>query len=105
MNKKKLRKILIGVLCVALVVFAAVVALFLDSQSPDPIIGIFQTDPADTPPGPQDSASDTIPSSPETTPSSPAETLPAPPEDLPPSVVIPPSKNPQTGEVIGISFP
>ena len=105
MNNKKRRMIFIGVLCVALVVLAAVVALFLDSQSPDPIIGIFQTDPADTTPGPQDSASDTAPSSPETVPSSPAETLPAPPEDLPSSVVIPPSKNPQTGEVIGISFP
>jgi hypothetical protein len=41
-------KPLIGVLCIALVLLAAAVAVMLDSRSPDPILGIFQTEPAPT---------------------------------------------------------
>ena len=43
MNEKKRFQILIGVLCAALILLAVLVALVLDSQSPDPIFGIFQS--------------------------------------------------------------
>lgn len=83
MNRKNHVKILIGALCVVLLILAAVAALILDSRSPDPILGIFQTDPT-TPPT--------------TEPQEPTE-------DLPPSVDIPPEKDPETGKEIGIAFP
>lgn len=95
MNEKNRLKILIGALCVVLLISAAVVALILDSQSPDPILGIFQTTSTETTEG---TAEDS------TTPSEEEMTLPA-PEDLPSSVVLPTEKDPQTGESIGISFP
>jgi hypothetical protein len=45
MNEKKRFKILVGALCVVLVLLTSVVALILDSQSPNPVFGIFQTEP------------------------------------------------------------
>ena len=105
MNKKNRLKILVGVLCVVLLILAAIVALMLDSQSPDPIFGIFQTEPitpTDDTQNPTDSTGG--PSQGPETPDSTEEQLP-PPEEQPPAVVIPPAKDPQTGEEVGISFP
>ena len=98
MNEKNRFKILIGALCVVLLILAAVVALILDSQSPDPIFGIFQTEPTVSTEEPQTPIGGTGESSPETDPEPPFE-------EQPPSVVIPPEKDPETGEEIGISFP
>ena len=95
MNEKKRLKILVGVLCIVLVLLATLVAVILDSRSPDPILGIFQTDPTETT---KSQTEDPM------TPSEGQVTPPA-PEDLPPSVVIPPEKDPETGKEIGISFP
>ena len=105
MNKKNRLNILIGALCVVLLVFAAVVALILDSQSPDPIFGIFQTEPTASTEESHLPTEDIGGSSQETeNPNSADEQL-TPPQELPPSVVIPPEKDPQTGEEVGISFP
>ena len=92
MNEKNRLKILIGLLCAVLLILAAVVAVVLDSQSPDPILGIFQTEPTDSTEEPQPPTDNT-------------DEQPTPPDEQPPSVVIPPEKDPQTGEEIGISFP
>ena len=121
MNEKKRLKILVGVLCIVLVLLAVVVALILDSQSPDPIWGIFQpeqttsteesqysTDPgasSATTEKSENPAEETQDSSQKTETSGTPNELPEPPKDLPPSVVIPPEKDPQTGEEIGVSFP
>lgn len=81
MQKTKYGRLLIGILCVVLVLLAAFVALYLDSQSPDPIFGIFR--PIESPPRP------TLP---ELTPVPDAPVIP--PEDLPPVI-----------EISKISFP
>lgn len=105
MNEKNRLKILVGVLCVVLLILAAVVALMLDSRSPDPIFGIFQTEPTTSTEDTQDPTDSTGgPSQGTETPDPTEEQLP-PPEEQPPSVVIPPEKDPQTGEERGISFP
>ncbi len=87
MNERSGVKILTGVLCALLVISAAVVALVLDSQSPDPIFGFFKPDIVD----PNNQID-------------PDEPL-APPTDLPSAVVIPSEKDPETGDEIGMSFP
>ena len=46
-------KILIGVLCAVLLILVAFLALLLDSQSPEPIFGVFQTEPTATTEDPQ----------------------------------------------------
>lgn len=105
MNKKNHFKILAGALCVVLLILAAVVALVLDSQSPDPIFGIFQTEPTASTEDTQNPAETTDgPSKEPEIPDATEEQLP-PPEEQPPAVVIPPEKDPHTGEEIGISFP
>lgn len=105
MNEKNRLKILVGVLCVVLLILAAVVALMLDSRSPDPIFGIFQTEPTTSTEDTQDPTDSTGgPSQGTETPDPTEEQLP-PPEEQPPAVVIPPEKDPQTGEERGISFP
>lgn len=105
MNEKNRLKILVGVLCVVLLILAAVVALILDSRSPDPIFGIFQTEPTTSTEDTQDPTDSTGgPSQGTETPDPTEEQLP-PPEEQPPAVVIPPEKDPQTGEELGISFP
>lgn len=75
MRKTKHGRILIGVLCVVVVLLAALIALYLDSQSPDPIFGIFR--PVETP---------TRPTLPELTPMPDAPVTP--PDDLPPAIEI-----------------
>lgn len=105
MNEKNRLKILVGVLCVVLLILAAVVALMLDSRSPDPIFGIFQTEPTTSTEDTQDPTDSTGgPSQGTETPDPTEEQLP-PPEEQPPAVEIPPEKDPQTGEELGISFP
>lgn len=105
MNEKNRLKILVGVLCVVLLILAAVVALMLDSRSPDPIFGIFQTESTTSTEDTQDPTDSTGgPSQGTETPDPTEEQLP-PPEEQPPAVVIPPEKDPQTGEELGISFP
>lgn len=41
MKEKKALKSIIGIACVAILILVAVLGLYLDSQSPDPILGIF----------------------------------------------------------------
>lgn len=105
MNEKNRFKILIGALCVVLLILAAAVALILDSQSPDPIFGIFQTEPTTSTEETQLPTEATGGSSQETEMPDPSDEQLTPPEELPATVVIPPEKDPETGEEIGISFP
>ena len=88
MNERSIVKILTGALCAVLVISAAVVALVLDSQSPDPIFGIFKPDIVD-------------PEKDKTDPDEPV----TPPTNLPSAIVIPSEKDPETGDEIGMSFP
>ena len=113
MKTKNLFKSLLGVLCIVLLILAAAVAVYLDSQSPDPILGIFQTEPTEESYAPteetqaptQDSQSPTENNTQENkNPTSPTEEQITPPEDLPPTVDIPSVKDPETGETI-LSFP
>ena len=97
MNKKKTAWPLLGVLCVLILFFAVAVAVVLDSRSPDPILGIFRTEPTD-------SEEETVESTDETS-TIPSEEPITPPKDLPSSVEIPTEKDPQTGESVGITFP
>ena len=103
MNKKNHLKILIGAICVVLVLLVTVVALILGGQSPNPGAGGVQTNSTGSSEKPQTPTTPTGDSSQETDP--PSEEPITPPEDQPPSVVIPPEKDPETGEEIGISFP
>lgn len=105
MNEKNRLKLLIGVLCVVLVLLVIVAAVMLDSKSQDPIFGIFPTEPTVLTQESQFFTEDTGESFQETEIPGPIEEQPTPPEGQAPSVVIPPEKNPETGEVIGISFP
>ncbi len=105
MNERNYLKILVGVLCVGLVFLAIALALILDSQLPDPIFGIFQTESTAATEESQPSTDTTGGSFQETEAPDPTEEQITPPEDQPPAVVIPPEKNPQTGEELGISFP
>ena len=99
MNKgRNYLKILIGVACVALVLLVAVVAVILDSKSPDPILGVFQKEPISTEET-KDPTEDAV------EPTDPTEDQLVPPEELPPSVDIPTEKDPVTGEEKGITFP
>ena len=94
MIKKNPAKLIIGLLCVLVLLLAVVVAVILDSQSPDPILGVFQTEP------------DTQPPTEETTDATqPSEEQLVPPEDLPATVVIPTEKDPETGKSEGVKFP
>lgn len=76
MQKTKYGRILIGVVCVLAVILVACVALYLDSQSPDPIFGIFR--PVEAPTRPTSPELKPIPDAPVT-----------PPDDLPPTIEIP----------------
>lgn len=84
MKKTKWIKPLIGISCVVVLILAAALAIFLDSRSPDPILGIFQAEPK------PDEDSENI-SDEEVTP----------PPDLPPSVDV----LPETDAEGGITFP
>ena len=120
MNEKKGLKPVIGILCIILVLLAAMVAVFLDSQSPDPILGIFDaettaateaTQPSNAQSStPSEGESTDTPTDGATEPSaetqcSASDEILTPPEEPPASVVIPPVTHPQTGEELGISFP
>ncbi len=105
MNEKKSLKILIGIFCVVLLVLAIVVALMLDSQSPDPIFGVFQTEPTATTEDIQDPEETTEGSSQKTETPDPTEEQLSPPADLPPVVEIPAATDPETGKELGIVFP
>ena len=92
MNRKNRLAILIGVVCLAIVLLAIVLAVILDGRSPDPNRNAYQTEPTEnSTEGPE------TPSQGQTTPSA--------PDQLPSSVVIPPKKDPQTGETLAVSFP
>lgn len=80
MEKKRPLQILIGVLFAVLLILVAIVAVMLDGQSPDPFFGIAQPESQ----GPTEAPED--------------------PTELPPSVEIPPSQDPETGDEI-ITFP
>ena len=99
MKKKNPIKPLIGVLCILVLILAAAVAVFLDSRSPDPVLGIFQTRPTGSAEETEDA------SSLEKDPTVPSEDQLMPPDDLPSSVDIPTETDPQTGESVGIQFP
>ena len=110
-KKKHPMKAVIGILCVLLLVLVAAVALMLDSQSPNPIFGIFQTEPTNpteetTNPtlGWEDPTQGEEPTQGDD-PAAPTEEQLTPPEDLPPTVTLPTEKDPQTGENKGVSFP
>lgn len=99
MKKKSVIKPLIGVLCILVLILAAAVAVFLDSRSPDPILGIFQTRPT----GSNEETEDVSGLEKDPTVSSEEQVLP--PEDLPSSVEIPTETDPQSGGSVGIKFP
>lgn len=90
MKEKRFFRPLIGVLCVLLLAGATVLALYLDSQSPDPIFGIFRPTVL---PEPFEELPDEIINSYN-------ETI-TPPPDLPSSVEIPTDEDAE----LGISFP
>ena len=100
MNKKGKLKLVIGIICIGLVLSAAIVAIILDSKSPDPILGIFRPEETQSTEETEDWTGGFY-QGPEISPDEPL----TPPEDLPSSVVIPSEKDPQTGEEVGISFP
>ena len=92
MNRKNRLAILIGAVCLAIVLLAIVLAVILDGRSSDPNRNAYQTEPTEnSTEGPE-------------TPSQ-GQTTPPAPEELPSSVVIPPKKDPQTGETLAVSFP
>lgn len=117
MREKQPIRWLIGALCVVVLVAAVIVALILDSRSPDPIFGIFKPQPDTSEQDnstPSDNTDASVPDSdastqdPDTStddPDAPTDEALPPPTDLPPSVVIPPAKDPVTGEPTGIVFP
>lgn len=92
MNQKNLVKWAIGILCVLILILAVVVAVILDSRMPEPILGIFQTEPTQ-----ESTGADTF--------TEPSEEVVAPPDDLPSYVELPTEKDPATGEPAGITFP
>ena len=92
-KKRNPAKLLIGILCIALLLLVGTVAVFLDSQSPDPILPIFQTDPTEAT---EDTVDPTMPSEEQVTPPA--------PEDLPSSVTVPTNKDPNTG-TSAVNFP
>ena len=92
LNRKNRLAILIGVVCLAIVLLAIVLAVILDGRSSDSNRNAYQTEPTEnSTEGPE------TPSQGQTTPSA--------PDQLPSSVVIPPQKDPQTGETLAVPFP
>lgn len=92
MKKSKWHKILVGIFCIFILPVVALLALFLDSRSPNPIFGIFKPEPT------QSQMEEVDPTMGDEQPL-------IPPEDRPSSVVIPTEKDPETGEPAGITFP
>lgn len=95
-SKSKIAKILIGILCVLLLAGVVTLALYLDSLLPNPVFGVFDTQPDTNEDG-------DFPST--TPPKYDADDQPLPPpEDLPSSVDIPTEEDPNTGMQV-ITFP
>lgn len=105
MTENRIVKWIIGLCCVALLAVIAGVAIFLDSRSDEPILGIFKdrkedqtqaTEPAqDKDPADQENQDPTEPS----------EEHVQPPEDLPSNIEIPVVTDPVTGESQGVQLP
>lgn len=112
MKKSNPLKPLIGILCILLLIGAVMLALWLDSQSPDPIFGVLWPDPTDPTETTEatEATEATVPTVPtEVTqpterPDTPEDTV-TPPQDLPPVVEILPEKDPETGKPTSIEFP
>lgn len=96
-------KTLVGVLCILTLLAVGAIALVLDSRSPDPVFGIFATEPtqASTEASGEDNGEDPTQ---ETTLPSEAQVTPPAVDDLPAAVVLPTEKDPQTGET-SVAFP
>ena len=110
MKKDNRTKVFIGIVCALVLILVAAVAVFLDSRSPNPIFGIFQTEPTDTTEETQEPTSgETSGTGGDSTtsedPTDSSDTAVTPPTDLPATVVLPTETNPQTGEPEGIQFP
>ena len=120
MHKKKPLKHLVGVIFLASIPFIVMLALFLDSLLPNPIFGVFKTDPEPTTEPTEQVLETEIPTeaptqdtqeptqgpTQNTEPSGNHQDTPVtPPEDLPSSVEIPTETDPETGKNMGISFP
>ena len=105
MNKKTRMKLLIIGACLLILLAAIIIAVVLDTRSPEPVLGFFQTDPTNATDGTDgtDGTEGTTGTDNGTT--APTDAPVAPPNDLPPTVTIPPDVDPGTGEDIGISFP
>ena len=107
MKKKNPLKTTVGILCLILLILAATVAVILDSQSPNPILGIFQSETT-APTGETEGGAEQIPTQGADDPTGATNATDTPaelPDDLPPSVELPENKDPETGESVGISFP
>ena len=93
MIEKKTGRVLLGIVCVLALIGAVAVAVFLDSRSPDPILGILWPEPTtqETTAPQEDTEAEENPVKP--------------PEDLPASVEIPTEKDPQTGKPAGLALP
>lgn len=78
MGKTKKGKLLIGILCLAAVIAVATVAVYLDSQSPEPLLGFLYPEEDFSKPGTQIGPFNPVPDEPI-----------VPPEELPPAVEIP----------------
>ena len=94
MNEKTGLKPIIGILCIVLVLLVALVAILLDREAPKPVSGTIQTEATD----------ETQPAGEQQDPTEDTEDGTEPSQDLPASVIVPPEKDPETGEM-GISFP
>ena len=75
---KKHTKLLVGILCAAAVIAVGTFAVYLDTQSPEPVLGFLYPEWVFTKPGSQIGPLNPVPDEPI-----------RPPEDLPPAVVIP----------------
>lgn len=82
MKKRNPIKPLVGVLCVLVLLLSVAVAVYLDSQSPNPILGIFRDDPTEQTENKNPNGDGQM----------------TPPTDLPSTVIIPSSKD-------GLEFP
>lgn len=96
MKERRYGRYLIGTVCVIILILAVAVAVMLDSRSPNPILGIFKTEPTE----PTEETATIVTTEP---PASTEESV-APPPDLPPFVDIPVETSPD-GESLGITFP
>ena len=115
MKRSKFVRPLIGVVCVGVIILVVGIALVLDSQSPNPIFGIFDFDSEEDEEEKEESwyilsegkeaEEEEEEQEQDASEEDSAEQTVAPPQDLPSSVVIPTEKDPETGESMGLNFP